>query len=264
MKKTAQTEFQFSLGEETVPSSDILCALEKLMLLWKSGSLGGETMPEDVHPKLDMSSEEIACYFTLGMSLNFQRNSYTLWNSCTKTYDDLETNWVFSPRAVCAAEKSELRAALTKYKVALQPNKHVEIWAKVSSGILEYGGGSIKEIFSQNNFDISDIRQFLRDRKTSFPYLNGPKLCNYWLFVMLQYMNWPITNRKALSVAPDTHVIQSTRKLGLISEVEFNKSDVAELVGRRWEDLLEGSTLCPIDVHTPLWLWSRSGFPSLR
>jgi len=32
------------------------------------------------------------------------------------------------------------------------------------------------------------------------------------------------------------------------------------VVAERWKTLLEGTELDPIDVHTPLWLWSRSGF----
>lgn len=27
-----------------------------------------------------------------------------------------------------------------------------------------------------------------------------------------------------------------------------------------WSDLLSSTDLSPIDMHTPLWLWSRSGF----
>ena len=43
----------------------------RLHAMWKSGRLGGETMPEDVHPRLDRSSHQLAAYFTLGMALNY-------------------------------------------------------------------------------------------------------------------------------------------------------------------------------------------------
>lgn len=258
-----QNEFSFSGGPLCENDLDRLHAVETLIGMWKSGTLGGEVMPEDVHPSLDMSGDEIANYFTLGMSLNFQRNSYSLWRSCTEAFNDPTARWVFDPATVCIRETVDLRETLTKYKIALQPNKHVEIWSKVCAGIVEYGSGKIRNIFEINDYDISNIRSFVRVRKTSFPYLNGPKICNYWLFVMLQYMEWPIKNREALSVAPDTHVIQGSVKLGLISLTEASKADAAALVASKWEELLKDTQLCPIDVHTPLWLWSRAGFPTL-
>jgi len=33
-----------------------------------------------------------------------------------------------------------------------------------------------------------------------------------------------------------------------------------EEVSKIWRKLLEGTGIDPIDVHSPLWFWSRSGF----
>ena len=32
------------------------------------------------------------------------------------------------------------------------------------------------------------------------------------------------------------------------------------VIANRWDELLEGTDLKPIDVHTPMWLWSRGKF----
>ena len=53
----------------------------KLKELYDKGLLGGELLPEDNNPNLDKSSLENIIYFTLPMALNYQRNSYTLWES---------------------------------------------------------------------------------------------------------------------------------------------------------------------------------------
>lgn len=66
-----------------------------------------------------------------------------------------------------------------------------------------------------------------------------------------------------LTVAPDTHVCKASHKLGLISDAEFASGNVQQIVIDRWQELLQNTMLCPIDVHTPLWLWSRNGFPAL-
>ena len=96
--------------------------------------------------------------------------------------------------------------------------------------------------------------------KKRFPYLSGNKIMNYWLYVMEKYTDMVFVDRWELTVAPDTHIIQASEKLGVISHEERASSKVQETVARAWEAILAGTELCPIDVHTPLWLWSRSGF----
>ena len=52
--------------------------------MYLSGLLGGEIMPEDANPSLPKHSTENYLYFTLPMALNYQRNSYTLWEALMK------------------------------------------------------------------------------------------------------------------------------------------------------------------------------------
>lgn len=63
---------------------------------------------------------------------------------------------------------------------------------------------------------------------------------------------------------PDTHVVQATYKLGLITEEELDRNDVQLIVIDRWNKLLENTKYKPIDIHTPLWLWSRNGFIEIK
>ena len=99
--------------------------------------------------------------------------------------------------------------------------------------------------------------------KYKFPYLPGTKICNYWLYVIYQYTDRVYQNMENLTVAPDTHVCKASHKLGLIDDEEFASGNVQQIVIDRWQELLQNTMLCPIDVHTPLWLWSRNGFPAL-
>lgn len=83
-----------------VMHDEILRKVNILYMMWKQGKLGGEFMPEDENSHLKKGSLENYLYFTLPMALNYQRNSYTLWESANKTYDDLETRFVFNPKEV--------------------------------------------------------------------------------------------------------------------------------------------------------------------
>lgn len=67
-------------------------------------------------------------------------------------------------------------------------------------------------------------------------------------------------DRENITVAPDTHVIQASERLGIISLEETGQSNVQEIVAQRWQEILKGTDFVPIDIHTPMWLWSRGKF----
>ena len=239
---------------------DILESVRRLYKMWKNGELGGDFMPEDSNPHLEKSSKENYHYFTLPMALNYQRNSYKLWESALLTYNDSETRFVFDIDEVLNHSEEEVRIALTKYKVALQQNKQTEIWIKLCKTIKEKFNGDIRNLLRVCEYDVNKIRNYIQvEHKKNFPYLSGNKLCNYWMFVLYQYTDIKFKNLQDLTVAPDTHVIKATRKLNLITEEELNKTDVQMIVIRRWNELLDGTEFKPIDIHTPLWLWGRKG-----
>ncbi|HUD20870.1 MAG TPA: hypothetical protein VMQ44_02275 [Candidatus Saccharimonadales bacterium] len=80
---------------------------------------------------------------------------------------------------------------------------------------------------------------------------------------MSNYTNCQLKNRGALSVAPDTHVIQASVRLGLVAPAVKDRPDAAIQVSRAWEEVLADTGISPIDIHTPLWLWSRGGFKAI-
>lgn len=243
----------------------ILEKVDCLYNFYQEGKLGGERMPEDANPNLPKESLENYLYFTLPMALNYQRNSYSLWESTLKTYQDKETRFVFSPKIVLESSFEEVQKALVKYKVALQKEKQTEIWIHLCKTFVELYDGDIRMLFDQFENDVNEIRNFIQiENKKKFPYLSGTKICNYWLYVIWQYTDRDYKNLEALNVAPDTHVVKSSCRLGLITEEEMERSDVQLLVIERWNQLLKGTKYRPIDIHTALWLWSRNGFISLK
>lgn len=239
---------------------EILEKINKLVDAYKQGLLGGEKMPEDENPGLEKSSKYNYMYFTLPMALNYQRNSYVLWECANRMYQDENAKKVFDSAEVCSMPEELLRKYLVEYKVALQPNKQPLIWKKLCETIENKLDGDIRNLFVINDFSLKKIKEYIQNNKKDFPYLGGNKICNYWLYVLEQYTDIEFVDRENITVAPDTHVIQASQKLGIISEEEANLSNVQILIADRWEKLLEGTDLKPIDVHTPMWLWSRGKF----
>lgn len=239
----------------------ILDKVDKLMAMYKNGELGGEVMPEDANPNFEKDSLENYLYFTLPMALNYQRNSYKLWKSALQTYQDSATKFVFEPKKCITRNFEDVQEALTKYKVALQKQKQTEIWIKLCNTFIELFNGDIRKLFDMFGNDVDKIREFIQVKnKKKFPYLSGTKICNYWLYVIYQYTDRKYKNIDHLTVAPDTHVCKATLKLGLISNEEFNSNNIQTIVINRWQEILKDTNYKPIDVHTPLWLWSRNGF----
>lgn len=223
---------------------DILEKVDKLVCMYKKGLLGGEIMPEDENPNLDRNSLENYNYFTLPMALNYQRNSYKLWEGANKTWKDEETRFVFNTRKVENSDFEKVKEALVKYRVALQPNKQVEIWVKLCKTFNELFDGDIRKIFEINNNDVEKIRKYIQqDNKAKFPYLSGNKICNYWLYVLYQYTDIRFNNIEKLTVAPDTHVVKASYKLGLINEEELNSNNVQLIVIDRWNEILKDTRI---------------------
>lgn len=244
---------------------EILDKVEKLMIMYKNGELGGEVMPEDANPGLKESSLENYLYFTLPMALNYQRNSYTLWENALKTYNDEETKFVFNPKICLEKSFEEVQYALTKYKVALQKQKQTEIWIALCNTFMELFDGDIRKLFDDLDNDVNKIRNYIQiQNKKKFPYLSGTKICNYWMYVLYQYTDRKYKNIQDLTVAPDTHVCKATHRLDLITEEELNSSNVQLIVIERWQNLFKNTKYKPIDVHTILWLWSRNGFKEIN
>jgi len=230
----------------------LLEKVHKLRLAHRQGLLGGEKMPEDENPQLRKNSRENYLYFTLPMALNYQRNSYTLWECAHRMYADSEARQVFDPKAVCHMPESLLREQLTRFRVALQPNRQPIIWKTLCETIETRFDGDIRKLFLENDFSVAAVKQHIAQNKKAFPYLGGEKICNYWLYVLHQYTDRQFLGLDALTVAPDTHVCKASLQLGLITEAEFHAPNVQTIVAEAWKTLFEGTALRPIDIHTPL------------
>lgn len=242
----------------------VLRRVHRLLDLYRSGSLGGEKMPEDAAPQIREEGQR-ALFFTLPMALNYQRNSYALWEAAAKAYGDARSRWIFDPLAVSARPVDELREVLVLHRVALQPARHPDIWSRICNRLADDYDGSILALFRKESFRVDQIARTVRiDKKASFPYLSGPKIFNYWLYVMEQYCAITFVDRDNISVAPDTHVMQSSVRLGLQGLGGKTGPLLQDAVATAWVELLADTDLAPIDVHSALWLWSRAGFPSVE
>jgi len=167
-------------------NKNILNDCKKLLKAYNDGDLGQTTMPEDFHPEFS-NQEERLVYFTLPMALNYQRDSYKLWESALKTFNNRGGRKVFNIKQSSKLSKKELQKLLLKYKLALQPNKHIDTWKRLSQTIYK-NWGSLENLFKSVDNDFLKLRGVIqREHKKDFPYLSGPKIFNYWSFIISAY-----------------------------------------------------------------------------
>ncbi len=235
--------------------SKILKRIEKLFNLFQNGKI--PTLSEhEVHPNLDISSRENYLYFTLPPCINFQRHSPAMWKSALATWNDSKTRYLFFPEKVARQTREKVQADLVKHKLALQKNKHTDIWIAISKTLHKSFQNDPRMLLSSAANDVVNILQLIqKERKKDFTHLSGPKMANYWLYILSQYTDIKFKNMSEISIIPDTHVLQCSVKLGVVNEVATSL-EAAEI----WKSLLKGSNISPVQMHPVLWNWSRNKF----
>lgn len=210
----------------------------------------------EVHPDVDKGSRENHLYFTLPVCLNFQRSSPAMWQSALKTYDDPDTRYLFFPEKVTNTPIEQVRVDLLKHKLGLQPNKHTQIWLAIAGTLHKHFDNDPRQIIAAAEGDAGKLIHLLQvTRRKDFPFLSGPKLSNYWPYILSQYTDVNFTNMHEISIIPDTHVIQSTIQLGM-ADGAVSSTDVEKI----WRKVLKDSGISPVTMHPVLWNWSRNKF----
>lgn len=233
---------------------------KKLLNAYKEWKLWYIKMPEDANPWFSKAEKELCfSYFTLPMALNYQRNSYTLRESVLKSWNDPETKDIFDVKKSSNMDEDTLRKKLMKYKIALQPNKHIHTRKKISETI-STNRGSIENLFKFTNNDFLKLKNIIqKDFKSWFPYLSGPKIFNYWSFIMWEYWGIKFKNTEFIDIAPDTHITKCSVKLWVITKEEAENL-TKEKISEKRREVLKGSGINPINMHPPLWFRSRNNF----
>jgi hypothetical protein len=239
----------------TPPKIISLDRVRRLVAHFEAGDIS-RLAQHEVHPDLPVSSRENYLYFTLPVCINFQRSSPAMWAAALTTYQDLATRYVFFPESLAVADPEQIRADLVRHKLALQPNKHVLIWTTIARTLHESYADDPRELLTEADHDAGQLIHLLQTtHRSRFPYLSGPKLSNYWPYILSHFTDAAFANSHEISIIPDTHIMQSSVRLGIVGPAATQLQ-----VEAAWRELLAGSELTPAQVHPVLWNWSRNKF----
>lgn len=229
--------------------------VKRLLALYEQGLIPVLEQHE-VNPNLALDCRENYLYFTLPVCINFQRSSPAMWAAALATWEDEATRYVFFPEELATRPIEQIRADLVKHKLALQPNKHTLIWTTIAQTLHEYYEDDPRNIVKEAEGDAGQLIALLqKTHRKRFPYLSGPKLSNYWPFILSRYTDVKFKNAQEISIIPDTHVLQCSVHLGVTPVGATSLQAEAA-----WKELLKGSGINPSQVHPVLWHWSRNKF----
>lgn len=238
--------------------SPVVASCRSIIDAYNRGLLGTYAPAESIAPKFH-DQEGWLRYYTLPMAINYRRPSEQLWNAAKASYLDEATSQLFDLPFVMNASLEEVRHLLSIHKLAMQPTTHTAIWKTISTTIhTEWGG--VTGLLEAVDYDFLRLKETVqRTHKKGFPYLSGPKIFNFWSYILTTRCDVDFKHKEYIDIAIDGHIKRSSIELGVITPEEA-QSLPSEQIAARWRRLLQTSDFTPVDLNIPLWYWSRDKF----
>jgi hypothetical protein len=230
---------------------------QRIIDAYNQGLLGTYAPAESIAP-LFQNPEDRLRYYTLPMAINYRRPSEQLWNAAQKSYADNETYILYNLSYIAGASLTEIQHLLSVYKLAMQPTRHTLTWQKIGTTI-HNEWGSVENLLETVDFDFLILKEIIQHtHKKDFPYLSGPKIFNFWSYILSTRCDVNFRNKEYIDIAVDSHIIKSSVQLGVVTIHEL-KTMTSEQIAARWRVVLKDSEIAPVDLNIPLWYWSRNG-----
>lgn len=248
-------------------------------LLWNSfstvGIFGRTSMPEDIIPNnLVGGSLDHVLFITLTVSIDYQRDASSLWESSRKTFDDPETRYLFNPKLLHETSYEKIVKDMQKHKLSKKPKKDARIWRTIGITFYKKWKGDPRNFLEAYNWDSNLILKRLRSDAhpyggrlvSDYPYLRGPKIGSLWLRMLRD--NVGITQLKNLENVPipvDIHVARATLTTGVVrGQFKGKLVQLFEYVREAWFESVKGLSakgrpMIALDMDEALWHLSRYG-----
>lgn len=239
------------------------------------GILGQVAMPEDILPVgIHKGSLEHILFITLTVSIDYQRDADATWESSRKTFRDIETRYLFDPKAVDEAPFDKIIEDMQKYKLSKKPNQDAKIWSRNAISFFKKWDGDPRNFLKDCDWDSLTILKRLKsdthvsDGKSikDYSYLGGDKIGPLWIRMLRD--NVGISNLNNLDKVPipvDVHVARATLATGIVKgKFEGDLITLFDHVREAWfesvRDLrIKDRPMIALDVDEALWNLSKYG-----
>lgn len=240
-----------------------------------TGIHGLIAMPECVMPdNIAKGSLDHILFITLTVSIDYQRDADSLWESSKKTFNDPETRYLFNPELLYKTPIEKIIKDMQKHKLSKKPEKDAAIWHTIGVTFYKKWGGDPRNLLESCNWDSLLILNRLQNDThinngkpvSDYPYLRGSKIGPLWLRMLRDYAC--ITELKNLESVPipvDIHIARATLATGVVRGKEkIRANELFEYIRNAWFESVKGlninnRAMIPLDLDKPLWHLSREG-----
>lgn len=239
------------------------------------GIHGRIVMPEDITPNsVERGSLNHIFFITFTVSIDYQRDALSLWESSRKTFDDPETRYLFDPKLLHETPFRKIVEDMQKYKLSKKPQRDANIWRRVGVTFYEKWGGDPRNFFQACNWDsLLILRRLWNDKHirsgrqvSDYPYLRGPKIGPLWLRMLRDNVGiTQLINLENVPIPVDRHIARATLTTGVVrGEFSGRLDELFEYIREAWFESVEGlwinnRAMIALDVDEPLWHLSKYG-----
>jgi hypothetical protein len=181
-------------------------------------------------------------FYTLVISIDYQRNSAQLWNAAKKTFEDEGTRWLFIPKELLNKSFNEIKSAMKVHRLAKKPNQDAKIWYTVSKSFFEIYDSDPMNLIKECEYDAWKLfnKKFDLGFKRRFPFLSGNKIFPLWIRLLHDYVGIDFKNLDKIPIPIDTHVVRATFTTGCLTGRYIGTiSDIAPKIDEAWKKVLE-------------------------
>jgi len=240
-----------------------------------TGIHGRTDMPEDITPnRVVRGSLDHILFLTLTVSIDYQRDAPSLWESSRRTFDDPETRYLFDPKLLHETPLRKIIEDMQKYKLSKKTKKDAYIWRTIGVTFYKKWEGDPCKFLKNCNWDSSLILNHLRNDThlyngrlvPDYPFLRGPKIGPLWLRMLRD--NVGITHLRNLEEVPipvDIHIARATLTTGVVrGQFKGKLDELFKYIREAWFESVKGLSIknrpmIALDVDEPLWHLSKYG-----
>ena len=235
-------------------------------------------MPEDILPNnMEKGSLHHILFITLTVSIDYQRDAPSLWESSRNTYYDSFTRYLFDPKSLHETPFKKIEEDLQRYNLSKKPRKDAQIWRTLGVTLLKKWGGNPLNFIDDCDWDSNIILRRLRTDTheynnrmvTDFPYLRGPKIGPLWLRMLRDNIGiTKLNNLEKVPIPVDIHVARATLSTGVVrgyfcGRLDEISKDIRKVWYKSTKDLkIRERNMIALDVDEPLWHLSKYGCTS--
>lgn len=177
------------------------------------------------------------------------RPSTPLWQNSAKCLLDARSNWIFDPDQIATSPFNNLRRVLKPFGISQKHLRDAAAWRAIAEAIRD--NGVVRDAIFRGQADVQQLQQALDqqvDSCSQFPLLQGPKVREMWVRMLVYPGDAYVTNLNQLRVAVDIQVHRVTYYIGL-TEVKPGQTindQLRQEIQAAWhDDVLQGGAVAP-------------------